>query len=53
MARLSWCSLLVPLLAPAAVSLGWDGSQEQLTDKVNKFDEAACPDYAHYATFPQ
>ncbi len=53
MARLSWCSLILPLLAPTAVSLSWDGGQGPLTDKANKFDKAACPDYAHYATFPQ
>lgn len=53
MARLSWRSLIVPLLATTAASLGWDGSQEPLTDKANKFDKAACPDYAYYATFPQ
>ena len=53
MARLSWRSLIVPLLVPTAASLGWDGSQEPLTDKVNKFDKAACPDYAYYATFSQ
>ncbi|KAK4238643.1 hypothetical protein C8A03DRAFT_43658 [Achaetomium macrosporum] len=48
MARLSWYSLAVCLLAPA-VSLAWDGSQERLT---GKFDKAACPDYALYASFP-
>jgi hypothetical protein len=50
MTRISWCSLMVPLLAPAASSLGWDGGQEPLTDK---FDKAACPDYAVYASFSQ
>lgn len=46
-------SLVLPLLArftPAAASLGWDMDQEPLT---GKFDKAACPDYARYATFPQ
>jgi hypothetical protein len=49
MARLSWCSLAVCLLAPAA-SLASNGDQERLG---GKFDKAACPDYALYASFSQ
>ncbi|AEO66735.1 uncharacterized protein THITE_2115086 [Thermothielavioides terrestris NRRL 8126] len=47
MIRLSWFSLVVSLLAPTA-SLGRRGDQEPLT---GKFNNAACPDYALYATF--
>ncbi len=49
MIRLSCFSLVLPLLAPVAESLGWNGDQEPL----GKFDKAACPDYALYATYPQ
>lgn len=54
MMRYSWCSLLLPLLAqspaPAAASLDWNSKQEPLA---GKFDKAACPDYTHYAAYPQ
>jgi hypothetical protein len=37
-------------LAPAAASPSGDGQQEPLG---GNFDKAACPDYTHYAAFPQ
>jgi hypothetical protein len=49
MHRLSWYSLVLPLLAPAAAQ-DWDGYQQPLT---GTFNQAACPDYASYAAFPQ
>jgi hypothetical protein len=50
MYRVYWCSLVVPLLAPAVVAVGWNGNQEPLK---GTFDKAACPDYASYAAYPQ
>ncbi|KAK0672759.1 hypothetical protein QBC41DRAFT_267927 [Cercophora samala] len=54
MPQLRWSSLLLPLLAlgyaPASATFGdRDTNREPLT---HKFDKSACPDYAHYATFP-
>ena len=48
MSRLSWGSLALSLLAWPVTSLG-QRNQEPLVDK---FDKAACPDYASYATYP-
>ena len=61
MGRLLKSSLLLPLLAsvlaPAPASadaseLVWDSSEKPLTG-ADTFDQAACPNYAHYATYPQ
>ncbi|KAK3991367.1 hypothetical protein QBC44DRAFT_53107 [Cladorrhinum sp. PSN332] len=54
MGRSAWHSLLLPLLAfeyaPAAATLGYGGAdQEPLAS--NKFDPAACPDYATYSQY--
>ncbi|KAK5657697.1 hypothetical protein OQA88_2769 [Cercophora sp. LCS_1] len=56
MNRLSWASLFFPLLAgllaPARASeLVWDDSEKPLTGG-HAFDQAACPDYTHYAAYP-
>jgi hypothetical protein len=50
MYRVYWCSLAVPLLAPAVAAFGRDGNQDPL---MGTFDKAACPDYTSYAAYPQ
>ncbi|KXX77114.1 hypothetical protein MMYC01_200096 [Madurella mycetomatis] len=48
MAHLSWRSLLSLLAWLPAAATDWDDKQEPLG---GKFDKAACPDYALYATY--
>lgn len=48
----AYLPLLVGLLAPTARSqLPRDDTEKPLVD--SHFDKAACPDYAHYAAYPQ
>jgi hypothetical protein len=58
MGRLSRASVLLPVLAtvlaPASAQseLVWDNTEKPLTGE-DTFDKAACPNYAHYAAYPQ
>lgn len=58
MGRISRASLFLPLLAgvlgPVAASdLVWENVEKPLTEEEHQFDRNACPDYAHYAAYPQ
>jgi len=58
MGRIARVLFLSPLLAvflrPAAGSdLVWDNLEKPLTGEERYFDPNACPDYAHYAAYPQ
>ena len=50
----AYLPLLVGLLASTARSqLPRDDTEKPLVDTDSHFDKAACPDYAHYAAYPQ
>jgi hypothetical protein len=41
------------LVSVAASELVWDGSEKPLVGESHEFDPDACPDYTHYAAYPQ